>query len=216
MKKVEGHSMDKPWYRKMFSGASDTAANRAGNQAAEDNPEEQFARGLTCGAAGGEDQDFTRAAQWYRKAADQDHALAQFNLAMMYATGQGVAQDAAAAATWMGRAAQGGDAGAQFQLGVNSHRASVTGARTGSAELRIEAYKWLRLAAAQGYRDSERFCERLNLGMSREEVEEGNLRVAAFVPSTSSIAMKVPASATLDIPSKTELGQVVITQWQSG
>ena len=39
------------------------------------------------------------AAAWYRRAADQGHALAQFNLANMYASGQGVTLDDAEAAT---------------------------------------------------------------------------------------------------------------------
>ena len=38
-------------------------------------------------------QDYSDAARWYRKAADQGNADAQYTLGIMYADGQGVAQD---------------------------------------------------------------------------------------------------------------------------
>jgi TPR repeat protein len=47
-------------------------------------------------------------------------------------------------------------------------------------ESRIEAYKWFHLAAAQGYKGSAAACERVTLGMTREEVTDGNQRAAAF------------------------------------
>jgi TPR repeat protein len=49
------------------------------------------------------------------------------------------------------------------------------------AESRVEAYKWFHLAAAQGYKGSDAACERVTLGMTREEVVDGNQRTAAFV-----------------------------------
>ena len=42
-------------------------------------------------------QDAAEALVWYRKAADQDYALAQYALARMYSSGQGVPQDQLAA-----------------------------------------------------------------------------------------------------------------------
>jgi len=134
------------------------------------------------GSAEGNLQDLVQAAQWYRKAADQNHSLAQFNLGLMYTKGEGVPQDEAAAVSWMRKAADQGDAGAQFNLGMRYHRASVWGLQLDSLESKVEAYKWLQLAAAQGYKGSADACERLTLGMEREEVAEGNRRAAAFVP----------------------------------
>jgi TPR repeat protein len=45
-------------------------------------------------------KDYTTAATWYRKAAEQGQAKAQFLLGMMYARGQGVPQDYATAHMW--------------------------------------------------------------------------------------------------------------------
>jgi hypothetical protein len=142
----------------------------------------QFALGLKYVNAAGKSQDLPQAAEWYRKAAEQDHVLAQFNLSIMYARGQGVARDDGKALVWLRRAAEGGDAAAQFHLGNRYHRASVSGVEADAVESRIEAYKWFHLAAGQGYKDSERCCERVTLGMTREEVAEGNHRAAAFNP----------------------------------
>jgi TPR repeat protein len=50
-----------------------------------------------------------------------------------------------------------------------------------AAESRIEAYKWYRLAAAQGYGTSQNSCDVVTMSMSREEVTQGNQRASAFV-----------------------------------
>ncbi len=119
--------------------------------------------------------------KWYRKASEQNHPLAQFNLGLMYAKGEGVPQDDAEAVRWIRRAADLGDAGAQFNLGMRYHRASVWGQQLDTLETKIEAYKWLQLAASQGYKGSAEACERMTLGMTREEVTKGNQGVASFV-----------------------------------
>ena len=51
-------------------------------------------------------QDKTKAAKWYRKAAEQGNAIAQFNLGYLYAVGQGVTQDKAEAAKWYRKAVE--------------------------------------------------------------------------------------------------------------
>ena len=53
-------------------------------------------------------QDYTQAAKWYRKAADQGNADAQPNLGLMYEKGQGVPQDYAQAVSWYRKAADQG------------------------------------------------------------------------------------------------------------
>ena len=122
-----------------------------------------------------------QAAEWYLKAADQSHALAQFNLGMMYANGQGVPRNDVTAVMWFRKAADQGDPAAQFNLGVRCQRASMEPPQGEALESRIEAYKWLHLAAAQGYHGSASACERVTLRMTREDVVDGNLRVAAYV-----------------------------------
>ncbi len=140
----------------------------------------QFGLGLKYGSAEGAAQDFAEAAHWFRKAADQDHFLAQFNLAMMLTKGQGMPRDEMAALTWFRRAAEGGDGGAQYVLGTRYHRSSVDTLQMDAVESRIEAYKWFRVSADQGYKGSDAARERVALGMTREEVAEGNDRAAAF------------------------------------
>jgi TPR repeat protein len=144
------------------------------------NAEVQFNLGLKFAADKGAAQDYGQAAEWYRKAAAQNHCLAQFNLGVMYAQGQGVARDAAQSAVWFDRAAKQGDAGAQFHLGDSCQRASFKQASAEAAESRIEAYKWYRLAAAQGYGDSAEAWTNLTINMTRADVTAGNQRVAAF------------------------------------
>jgi TPR repeat protein len=144
--------------------------------------EEIFLRGFGFATGQGQAQDYAQAAQCYRQAAEQNHVLAQFNLAVMYAQGQGVLRDEAKSLLWMTRAAEGGDAGAQYKLGVQRHLACRGACVEGVPESRIEALKWVRLAAAQGYRGAEGACEYMALGMTREEVAEGGRRVQAFSP----------------------------------
>jgi uncharacterized protein len=165
------------------SSASAQEFNLASVQAKADqgDADAQFGLGLRYGNAVGDALDFAQAARWYRKAADQDYPLAQYNLGVMFARGQGVPHDNAVSAGWIRKAAEGGDAGGQYDLGVLCHRASVDPLRVGKVESRIEAYKWLHLAAAQGYKDSTAAWERLTITLTRAEIAEGNRRAAAFV-----------------------------------
>ena len=155
---------------------ADWQAARA--QAEQGNADAQFTLGLSCSTGNGHAQDLPQAAQWYRLAADQHHALAQFNLGLMFAGGQGVTTDHTAALHWINLAATSGDAGAQFYLGNRCHRASFGKQAANPGELRIESYRWFRLAAAQGYKDSITHCNRLTINMTRAEVAEASERVA--------------------------------------
>ncbi len=143
--------------------------------------EGQFLKGVRFAGGEGNAQDYTQAAHWYGQAAELNHALAQFNLAVMYGQGQGVLRDEAKSLMWMTRAAKLGDAGAQYRLGVQQHRACRESLPGAVSEGRIEALKWVRLSAAQGYRGAENACEFVALGMTLEEVAEGGRRVTAFV-----------------------------------
>ena len=142
--------------------------------------EAQFSLGF-CFASRGSDPDYLQAARWYQKAADQSHALAQFNLGVIYDRGQGLARDAVRSMIWIGKAAHLGDPGAQYMLGMRRNRLSLGEGPEAALESRIEAYKWLQLAAAQGYGGSEAGCELVALGMTHKEVSESRRRIAAFV-----------------------------------
>ncbi len=170
------------WLRELFR-RTDIPALQASTPVQERDPEVQFHLGLLFSNRHGEAQDHVQAAHWYLKAATLNHPLAQFNLGLMYAEGQGVDKDDRAAMMWIRKAAEQGDAGAQFNLGTRCHRSSVSGAEMDESQSKIESYKWLQLANAQGYRQAAATCERVTLAMSFEEVAEGNRRVAAFVPA---------------------------------
>ena len=53
-------------------------------------------------------KDKAEAVSWYRKAADQGHAVAQFNLGVCYAKGTDIAKDKAEAVSWYRKAADQG------------------------------------------------------------------------------------------------------------
>ncbi len=174
-------SMEKPWYRKLFSSGQAPDLESIQTQADRGDADAQFSLGLKYASSVGTAQDYDLAARWYLKAADQSHSLAQFNLGIMYIKGHGVPRDEATAMRWFHKAAQLGDAGAQFNLGMRQHRDSIAEFPTNAAESKIEAYKWFNLAAAQGYQGSATACERVTLSMTHEELADGNHRAAAFV-----------------------------------
>lgn len=174
--------MDTPFFRRWFSRPQAPAAEPTETRAGDGDAEAQFNLGVKF-AGEGATQDYAQAAQWYLKAADQSHSLAQFNLGIMYGTGQGVPRDESKSMGWMQRAADLGDAGAQHHLGMKHHRASLDGLPEAAPESRIQAYKWLQLAAAQGYRGSEAAWAFVALTMTRADVADGSRRIAAFVPA---------------------------------
>jgi len=159
------------------SRASETISVRAERG----NADAQFNLGLKLASAGTE-ENFAQAANWYLKAADQNHALAQYNLGVMYSHAQGMPRDELQSAKWMRKAANLGDAGAQYAVGMSRQRLSLQEEAEAACESRIEAYKWLHLAARQGYLNSEAGCNSVAMGMTREGVTEGDCRAAAFVP----------------------------------
>jgi TPR repeat protein len=172
--------MDKSWLRKLFSRPQASDPEMALLPTDDGDAEVQFGRGLKFASGKGAAQDYLQAAEWYRRAAEQNHSLAQFNLGIMYAQGQGVACDPIQSRMWFDKAAQQGDAGAQFNLGDSCQRASLERMPVNASESRIEAYKWYCLAAAQGYKESRTAYITMTLSMTREDVAAGNRRVAAF------------------------------------
>jgi hypothetical protein len=180
--------MAKPFLRRLFGRVPAPASETTETLADRGDPEAQFHLGLQFADPGSAGHDYTQAAGWYLKAAEQDHASAQFSLGMMYAEGHGVPKDDAEAVRWVEKAARRGNAAAQFHLGMKYYRAIIQARTKGDPESRIEAYKWLRLAAAQGHRGSASVCEQVNISMTREEVATGNRRLAALAASPAVIS----------------------------
>ncbi len=88
-------------------------------------------------------QDYARAVEWYRKAAEQGHTIAQSNLGFMYAIGLGVLQDYAEAVKWFRKAAEQGHAKAQYNLGWMYDKGK------GVLQDYVQAHRWYNLAASK-------------------------------------------------------------------
>jgi len=112
--------------------------------------EAQFRAGVNyengCGVA----QDFSQAADWYRKAADNGHPAAQNSLGSLYVQGHGVAQSDEEAMKWFLRAASEGFAPAQNNVGYMYETGRVPTSASGSSSSGNEAVKWYRKAAQSG------------------------------------------------------------------
>lgn len=178
-------SIFRRWFRSTAIPVPETIETRAEGGDAN----AQFGLGFRFANGHGPGLDYAQAAQWYLKAAEQSHALAQFNLGVMYAEGQGMPIDKHRSLFWLGRAAKLGDAAAQYRLGISHHRASLERFPVNASESRIEAYKWLQLADDRGYRNSEMARGLVVLQMTREEVRDGNRRVADFVAAPGQFAV---------------------------
>jgi hypothetical protein len=172
--------MDRPLYRRLFGHSPPPELDPIESQAERGGAEAQFQLGWKYATGDGRARDEELAAKWYLKAAEQGHVLAQSNLGTLYAAGRGVRQNQSEAEMWLGKAARRGDAAAQHQLGMICYRASVRGPLPGVLEARIEAYKWLVLAAAQGHHGSEAARDTVVLTMTHEEVAEAMQRVDRF------------------------------------
>jgi hypothetical protein len=163
---------------KEFSRQQDSDFQAVQSLAQSGDSEAQFllATGI---ASSGNKSDYAEAAQWYLKAAEQNHALAQFHLGILYLKGQGVPRDKTLSQMWMRRAAELGDAGAQYEFGMRQHRLSMDRAED-ALELKIDAYKWLLLAAAQSYDGSETGCDYVSMDLTHAGVVEGKRRAEIF------------------------------------
>jgi TPR repeat protein len=106
-------------------------------------------------------KNYNEALKWYRKAAEQGHALAQNSVGACCEKGRGVPQDHTQAVKWYRKAAEQGEAYAQNNLGA----CYANG--TGVLEDRAEAVKWYRKAAEQG-----NVLAKTNLGLLNEKGEE--------------------------------------------
>ena len=113
-------------------------------------------------------KDETEAVKWYRKAAEQNLALAQCNLGFCYLNGHGVSKDKSEAVEWYRKAAEQNHANAQFNLGNSYYNGQ------GVAKDEVEAVKWYRKAAEQNYALAECAmgnCYYNGQGVAKDETE---------------------------------------------
>jgi uncharacterized protein len=120
----------------------------------------EYRLGVLYALGQGVKQDYSRAAQLFRAAAEGGVAEAQYNVAVMYGEGMGVTRDPAQAVQWYQKAAAQGNANAAFNLGV----AYSNGA--GVKQDIEEAAHWFRRAAAAGVINAQ-----FNLGLLYERGE---------------------------------------------
>jgi len=114
------------------------------------NPLAQYSLGKLYESGAGEvERDYTRAAQWYQRSADQGVLAAQNNLGLMYSQGRGVPRDTVRAVKLWTEAGTNGHAIAQFNLGLAYFRGE------GVAENKGEALIWFRRAADLGLSDAQ-------------------------------------------------------------
>jgi len=97
----------------------------------------------------GTPHDYTKARQWYEKAAAQGFAPAQRAMGTMYDSGRGVRQNYATARMWYEKAAGQGDAQAQLNLGVMYHDG------LGVRQNYVKARQLYEKAAAQGVAEAQ-------------------------------------------------------------
>jgi TPR repeat protein len=135
--------------------------------------------------------DYSKAAKWYRMAAEQGNAEGQNELAFMYANGQGFPKDYSKAAEWYRKSAEQGNAEGQANLGFMyangqgipqdyskaaewNHKAAEQGNAVAEINLGVayangqgvpqsytNALDWYQKAAKQGNKDAESHAQAL-------------------------------------------------------
>jgi TPR repeat protein len=160
----------------------------------------------------GAEQDFTKAADWYRRLAQSGDARAQTSLGLMYARGYGVPKNMTEAQRWWNYAAAQNDPGAQFNLGLGYAQGDGVAANPalaarwfGEAAQRghvlaqynlglllhqgkgvernpQQAYYWTRVAALQGDERAQQNLKALGDGLSESQKQDADSRAAAFTP----------------------------------
>ena len=135
----------------MIGPLSMRLAAQKGDPAAEFEVASRYAQG------NGIPRDFTRAAQWYARAASHGFAPAQYRLGTLYERGLGVPNDTAQARIWYRQAAEAGNTKSMHNLAVLSAQRDA-----GSPDYATAA-NWFTEAAERGLSDSQ-----FNLGILYE------------------------------------------------
>lgn len=166
----------------------------------------------------GAEQDFAKAAEWFRRLARQGDVRAQTSLGLMYARGYGVPKDLAQAHRWWNFAAVQNDPGAQYNLGLTyvqgegveiDHERAVRwfreAARRGHVQAQYnlglllhegkgvkrdpqQAYYWVRVAALQGDDHALRNAAKLAAGLSESQKKEADEQAEAWMEKVRKLA----------------------------
>jgi TPR repeat protein len=155
------------------------------SKAQQGNPDAQFSLGSIYFAGQGVPQDYSQAAQWYRKAAEQGYAYAQSNLGFLYENGYGVPQDYGQAVQWYRKAAEQGFANAQNNLG------NLYAYGHGVPQDYGQAVQWYRKAAQQGQALA---LHGLGLLYARGQGVPQN-KIVAYALSDRAVVLNAPSDA---------------------
>ena len=98
------------------------------------------------------EQDDLEAVKWFKKAAENGYAPAQASLASCYACARGVPKNESEAIVWCRKAAEKGFVPAQYNMGAFYYNGC-------NAITKVEAQKWLRMAAGKGYSEAAKLIE---------------------------------------------------------
>ena len=128
--------------------------------------------------------DYTKAAYWYRLAADQGHAEAQYDLARLYADGQGVPKDETQAFKLVEMSAKQGYAPAATRLGWRYS----TG--RGVQKDEAQAFFWYTVAARHGERAAAKPRVDLAAKLPPAVVAAAEQKAVAWQPTKTVVAKK--------------------------
>jgi len=138
--------------------------------------------------------DYTQAAYWYRKAAEQGHVNAQFSLGAFYGNGMGVKQDYEQAFYWYRKAAEQGQVEAQYIVGA----CYIDG--LGVKEDQAQAFYWYRKAAEQGLGNAQgmlSLCYYEGIGTAQDLVQAKNWALKAIAQKDTDPHITTMVTATV-------------------
>ena len=118
--------------------------------------------------------DYARAADLFRQAAEQGNRHAQYQLGLLYARGTGVKQDFREARNWLYKAAMAGHPKAQYHLGEMYARGD------GVPEDHAEALVWFWLGTTMGDRYAETRLRAMAPRVKPEEMAAAKQRSEAL------------------------------------
>ena len=129
----------------------------------------------------GVDQNYTRAASWFRKGSELGNAFAQFNLGLMHTSGIGVEIDLNKSAKLYEAAAFSGYNAAQRNLGI------LKNMRGKNTYDQTEAYAWLLIASINKDSYAPAIFRELASAMSPEEIDAGRRKATQFLEKSQQI-----------------------------
>jgi len=122
----------------------------------------------------GVERDPAKAANWYKKLAEQEFSHAQLALGLMYIKGEGVEKNDTKAIEWLERAASQRLSDAQYLLGVAYEEGHGV-----EADL-TTAYMWYEIAAALTHDHAEAAQKRIKNRLSAEQIKEADAKASQW------------------------------------